>query len=421
MNKHTEINLFDFLNCLSDVMDWLSPALTSHHLQVTLLAFRIAEQLDWPREKMNDLVIAGMLHDVGAISLAQRMDTLNFEDQTGQRHAVTGAALLCQFEPLFNAAEIIKFHHVPWDDGNGREHGGEKVSLGSHILHLADRTCLLIDHGQEVLGQTDTILARIRENIGSMFPPELARILIDLAGNEYFWLDLTSPLLGKVLARSSRLGTIVLDNEELLSFANIFRRIIDFRSPFTATHSSGVAASAERLGLLAGLSVDECLRIRIAGYLHDLGKLAIPTEIIEKKGSLTPEEYNVMRSHTFCTYRTLEQIDGLQDINRIGSFHHERLDGSGYPFHLTENQIETGARIMAVADVFTALTEDRPYRAGMKAEKVLAILLDLAGGNKLDRKLIEIVRANYTEMDLARAQAQAASVLEYQAFLEKVG
>ena len=421
MNKHTEINLFDFLNCLSDVMDWLSPALTSHHLQVTLLSFRIAEQLDWSRDGLNDLMMAAMLHDVGALSLSQRMETLSFEDQTGQRHAVTGAALLSQFGPLSQAAEIVKFHHVPWNDGNGLEHGGEKVPLGSHVFHLADRVTLLIDRNGEVLGQTDSILGRIREHVGTMFHPELADILFRLAANEYFWLDLTSPLLGKVLARASRLGTIVLNNEELLSFANIFRRIIDFRSPFTATHSSGVAASAERLGRLAGLSADECLRIRIAGYLHDLGKLAIPTEIIEKKGSLTTEEYNVMRSHTFCTYRTLEQIDGLQDINRIGSFHHERLDGSGYPFHLKADEIETAARIMAVADVFTALTEDRPYRRGMPSEKVLAILLDHAANGKLDPKLVETVRQNYADMDAARAAAQSASVLEYRNFLENIG
>jgi len=114
-------------------------------------------------------------------------------------------------------------------------------------------------------------------------------------------------------------------------------------------------------------------------------------------------------------------MGALQDINRIGSFHHERLDGSGYPFHLTANEIETAARIMAVADVFTALTEDRPYRPGMPSEKVLAILLDHAANDKLDPKLIETVRQHYAVMDTARAEAQSASVLEYRTFLEKVG
>ncbi|HOY66290.1 MAG TPA: HD domain-containing protein [Candidatus Ozemobacteraceae bacterium] len=421
MNDRTEINLFDFLNCLSDVMDWLSPALTSHHLQVSLLAFRIAEQLDWSRDKLNDLVMAGMLHDVGALSLSERMDTLRFEDLTGQRHAVTGAALLSQFEPLANAASIVRFHHVAWNGGAGRQQGGELVPLGSHVIHIADRISLLIDRGREVLGQSREILDRIRGHADTMFHPELVEIVTRLADSEYFWLDLTSPLLGKVLARSSRLGTIMLDNDELLSFANIFRRIIDFRSPFTATHSSGVAASAECLGRLLGLSANESLRLRIAGFVHDLGKLAIPTEIIEKKGCLTPEEYNVMRSHTFCTFRTLEQIDGLQDINRAASFHHERLDGTGYPFHLDGPRLEIGARIMAVADVFTALTEDRPYRPGMKADSVLAILLDHASNGKLDGRLIEIVKAHYDEMNAARATAQAASVREYQAFLETIG
>jgi HD-GYP domain-containing protein (c-di-GMP phosphodiesterase class II) len=420
MNE-VKVPLFDFLTCISDVMDWLSPLLVLHHKQVALASLRLAEAMNLPRSDRDAIVMAGMLHDIGAISLTERMETLKFEEATGQRHAEMGFILLRIFEPLSQAAEMVRFHHIPWNHGAGLEVMGIPVPVHSHILHLADRVAVLIDPHREVLEQADDIIRRIRSSAGILFEGQLVETFTALAQREYFWLDLVSPAISKVLRRASPLETIRLSPPRLLEFANLFRRIIDFRSPFTATHSRGVAYSAEALSRLSGFSEQEGMLMRTAGYFHDLGKLAIPTEIIEKPGALTRQEGNVMRGHTFYTFRTLEAIEDFHTINAYASFHHERLDGSGYPFHLKGEELPLGARILAVADVFTAIMEDRPYRRGMATNEALNVLQTMAGKGKLDPSVVELLRTHFDQVDGIRQAEQQTSIAEYQEFLAQVG
>ncbi|PKL43215.1 MAG: phosphohydrolase [Candidatus Riflebacteria bacterium HGW-Riflebacteria-1] len=421
MKPQYRLNLFDFLSCLSDILDWISPMLNDHHKQVALIAMRIADALELPAKEQSEIVCAGILHDIGAISLAERMETLKFEYTTGQAHAEMGYHLINIFNPMRKAAELIRFHHVFWNNGEGRFYKGLQVPLGSRILQLADRIALLIDRKKVVLSQADAITERIASVSGSMLEPQLVDIFMELAKKEYFWLDIVSPLINKQLQANIRLDTIRLNNAELLSFASLIRRMIDFRSPFTATHSSGVSATAEHIGILAGMDDYECFELKVAGYLHDLGKLAIPTEILEKPGQLSTDEFNQMRGHTFYTFRALESIRDLSMINQYGSYHHERLDGSGYPFGLERRQLPLGSRVLAVADVFTALTENRPYRKGMTNEQTILILSKMAENNKLDGEIVELVRIHHEEINKVRIKAQEDSRSEYRTFLENIG
>jgi HD-GYP domain-containing protein (c-di-GMP phosphodiesterase class II) len=398
-------------------MDWISPVLDDHHKQVALMALRFADALSLPVNEQNDIVCAGILHDIGAISLAERMETMNFENTTGQTHAELGYYLINIFEPMRKPAEIIKFHHVPWENGKGSQYQNEKVPLGSRILFLADHIALLINKKKEILGQIESIKQKIISEKGNMFEPELVDVFLSLADKEYFWLDLVSPLIGKQLELSVKLDTLYLDSDLLLSFSRLIRRMIDFRSPFTATHSSGVSAAAEFLGKLARLSEHECFELKVAGFLHDLGKLAIPTEILEKPAKLTTDEFNKMRSHTFYTFRALQPLEDLSRINKYGAYHHERLDGSGYPFKLTHEDLPLGSRLMAVADVFTALTEDRPYRKGMSNEQTMMILDKMGQNNKLDAEIVALVEKNQDALNQARIEAQNSSRQEYKCFL----
>jgi len=420
MKPQYRIRLFDFLNCLSDILDWISPVLNDHHKQVALISLRIADALELPVTEQNEIVCAGILHDIGAISLAERMESMKFEYTTGQAHAEMGYYLIKIFEPMRHAAEQIRFHHVPWDNGQGRFNKGWQVPLGSRILFLADHIALLIRKDREILGQIDTIKAKIVESSGSLIEPRLVDTFLELADKEYFWLDLVSPLISKQLEQTVRQETIYMNKRELLSFSSLIRRMIDFRSPFTATHSSGVSATAEKLGLLAGLNEQECFELKVAGYLHDLGKLAIPTEILEKPGKLTEEEFNLMRGHTFYTFRALEPIEDLMLINKYGSYHHERLDGTGYPFRLKRKDLPLGSRLLAVADVFTALTEDRPYRKGMSNEQTMLILEKMGENNKLDKEVVALVRDNLDQINRVRIEAQQNSREEYRNFLSEI-
>lgn len=415
MDREADVPLFDLVGCLSEVIDLVSPAVSDHHKRVAYIALGIASEQGAPIEQQHNVMLAGMVHDIGALSLADRLHNLRFEITHPDEHAERGWLLLKSFEPFSTIADLVRYHHHWWGEG-GTAGEGERVPLGSHVLHLADRVSVLLDKEQEILGQVQGICGQIKEQSGRMFAPQLVDAFLGLAAREYFWLDSVSPSLGSLLAQKAKSVTLRLNTELLLSLAKLFSRIIDFRSRFTATHSSGVAACAEALSRLAGLSDKECTMMRIAGYLHDLGKLGVPIEILEKPGPLTPEERNLIRVHTYHSYRILQDIHELDDINFWASSHHERLDGTGYPFHLDSRDLLLANRIMAVADTFTAVIEDRPYRKGMAKDQALQLLQSMALSRALDPNVVSLLDSNFEEVDSCRVAAQAEVVGEYEAF-----
>lgn len=420
MIKEPKISLFDLVMCLSDAVDLVSPALVNHHKQVAYIAFSIGTELGLPLEQRNELALGGGLHDIGILSLKDRMNAMQFEHEvkTERRHEHLSYLLLKMFEPLSGAAAIVRFHHVPWDKGGGTEFDGESVPLGSHILQLADRVAALINRQQEILGQVEAICWKIEQQSGKMFMPKLVDAFKSIARKEYFWFDAISLSLGSILSNMVGTVKVELGLDKLLSLANMFCRVIDFRSAFTATHSSGIAASAKELARLAGFAERECQMMKVAGYLHDLGKLAVPLEILEKPAKLTKDEINIMQSHTFHTYRILESIKDFDVINAWAAYHHERLNGTGYPFHLKGDDISLGSRIMAVADVFTAVTEDRPYRKGMNSNEALKILQRMADNSALDPHIVSLLRSSFDEINSVRMAAQTAAIEEYKQFMQ---
>ncbi|MBI5632171.1 MAG: HD domain-containing protein [Nitrospirae bacterium] len=413
-DTNKKIRLVDLMICLSDAMDFIDPSVVDHHKRVAYIAHSMAAEMGLPLAQQKEIVLAGALHDIGAFSLAERRNTLAFEVLNPHRHAENGYALLKLFSPLSLVASMVRYHHVPWDDGSGREHKGQEVPLSSHMLHLSDRIAVLINRKKEILSQANRICRTIQANAGRLFSPELVDVFRTLSEKEYFWLDLASPSIQTILSQRLRTARIGVTSKDMLGFSQLFSRIIDFKSPFTATHSSGVAASAEFLAGKLGFARQECTAMRIAGYMHDLGKLAVPVEILDKPSQLNRREFNVVRHHTFYTYRILEPIAALQTINAWAAFHHERLDGSGYPFHLKEKDLPLGSQVMAVADVFTALTEDRPYRLGMKRPETLRVLDDMRKRSALNGQIVAVLGEHFDELDAIRMAAQADARTKYQ-------
>lgn len=198
----------------------------------------------------------------------------------------------------------------------------------------------------------------------------------------------------------------------------LFQKIIDFRSRFTATHSAGVSATSKMLSRIIGLSKIEIRLMEVAGNLHDLGKLAIPNSILEKPGKLTKKEMAVMKSHTYYTYSIINTIDGLQQVAEWAAYHHERLDGSGYPFRCKADELDTGARILMVADIFTALAEDRPYRKGMSREGIVQIIKQFSDRQLLDSMIVRLLFENFDEIFSYVAEKQAVAEEFYKKQLE---
>lgn len=409
-----KIKLVDLMICLSDAMDFIDPSVVDHHKRVAYIAHGMAAEMGLSLGTQKEIMLAGAVHDIGAFSLAERRNTLSFELQNPHRHAENGYALLKLFAPLSTVASLVRFHHVPWSHGAGREFRGQEVPLASHILHLADRIAVLVNRKKEILSQANRICRTIRVNAGRLFSPDLVDVFMALSTREYFWLDLASPSIQALLSQRLQSAQVGITSDDMLGFSQLFSRIIDFKSPFTATHSSGVAASAEFLARKLGFSAHDCTAMRIAGYMHDLGKLAVPVEILDKPSQLNRKEFNVVRHHTFYTYRILEPIAALQTINAWAAFHHERLDGSGYPFHLKEKDLPLGSQIMAVADIFTALTEDRPYRLGMKRSDTLRVLDDMRLRSAINGQIVAVAGSYYEKLETVRMDAQADARTKYQ-------
>lgn len=415
-----KVPLFQLLMSFSSAIDLVSPVVGEHHKQVAYIALCLSGEMRLPVRERQNIMFASALHDIGAFSLEERIDTLQFETDSPHRHAYIGYSLLEGFDPFKEVADLVRYHHVPWEYGAGSHYMGAEVPVGSQVIFLADRIATQIDRNEEVLGQRKGIASRIFAVGEAWFHPDVLAAFSRLIKLESFWLNAHSQITLQVLEENLRLDTMELDMEALLDLSHLFSYIIDFRSRFTSTHTAGVASTAEALAKLHSFSARECRAMKIAGYFHDIGKLAIPAEILEKPGKLNVKEEHIMRTHTYHSYRVLEPIPALRTINAWGAFHHERLDGSGYPFHLNAEELALGSRIMAVADIFTAVREERPYRKGMATEEVRRVLKNMAENNAIDAGIVHVLNDSFETIDTIRIAAQYEALEKYERFMKNV-
>jgi HD-GYP domain-containing protein (c-di-GMP phosphodiesterase class II) len=412
MNRYRHIRLSDVIMGLSSALNLVNWFVMDHHRQVTSFVDKIASGIGLNGEDRSSLAIAAALHDIGAISFNDKFD-FTFETGNVMKHAELGYHLLGRFKPFQRAAELVRYHHVPWSNGEGAAQNGRPVPIGSQIIHLADRASILIKRGEPILRQATQICRMIRSERGRSFMPELVDAFLRLAEREYFWLDAESSTSDLTIDSTMALWNIELDMTLLLDLSELFRMIIDFRSPNTATHSRDVAHLAAAISRHLGFAELEAAKLRIAGNLHDLGKLAVPVEVIDKVGPLDDDELAVMRSHSFHTYRILNKIVGLDDITLSAALHHECLDGSGYPFRYTEGSLPLGSRIIAVADTLSALTEKRSYRPAMRDEAAFGVLRRMAKERKLDPRIVALVEENREELHDIRTEADDDGLREF--------
>ncbi|MGE5468822.1 MAG: HD domain-containing phosphohydrolase [Ignavibacteria bacterium] len=416
MKQDTHVSLKQFVFSLSQALDLINPAMADHHKRVAYIALRVAEASGFTGRTKEDVVVAAALHDIGGLS-GQRLGGLRAPDLK-VRTAHVGYQLLQKFKPFRVPANIVRFQHVAWAHGDNGEIDGKTVPMGSHIVHLANLVNSLVDRTRPMLAQADDLCDALMDRRGHVLVPDFVDAFLKVSGNEAFWLDLNAPNLLQLMSARTPFSSIELDIDGLQDFAELLAQLIDFRSRFTATHSSGVAASAATLAQLFGFPEADCRRVQVAGYLHDLGKLAIPTELLEKQGKLTDAEWQTVRTHPYYTYQILASIEGLSDIACWSGMHHERLRGTGYPFRASHAEIPLEARILTVADVFTALTEDRPYRDGLDQRAVLGIIEEMVERFEVDRKVYQVLKNNYEVVDCSRVAAQTAALSEYTNFME---
>ncbi|MPM50009.1 hypothetical protein SDC9_96743 [bioreactor metagenome] len=180
--------------------------------------------------------------------------------------------------------------------------------------------------------------------------------------------------------------------DEFEKIAHIFGNIIDNKSNFTARHSKGISELAYNVSKHIGYSNEKCQKMKIAGLLHDIGKLATPNGILEKNGSLSTEQFCIIKSHVYYTKVILDKIEVIPDISDWASNHHEKLNGKGYPRALSSNELSEESRIMGVCDIYQALTEERPYRKSLSDKEAFSIMDDMAKNNFICSKAISYLK-----------------------------
>ncbi|MEN3185860.1 MAG: HD domain-containing phosphohydrolase [Atribacterota bacterium] len=411
------LNLIDMVKGISECVDLVNPAFSKHHAKVAYIALNIAQSMNLPLDEKRDLVIASLLHDVGALSTEERLQYLafeaDFEFNNPHGHAATGHHLFKQFEPFFGPALLIKHHHTYY-----RDMERNTVPSGACILQLADRVAVLAKSGDEI--PVREIESKVYAQRTRMFHPDVVDVFLDISQSAHFWPGMERVPLDVLVEENGLDTTVDMDLEELRSFASILHVIIDFRSRFTAWHSCGVAGVAVELARHFGFSEESLKLMEIAGNLHDLGKVAIPIEILEKPDTLTEEEFTLVKSHAYYTYRVLQQIKDLETITIWGSFHHEKLDGSGYPFSLKGEDLPLGSRIMAVSDIFSALTEDRPYRSGLSVSDALGYIKGLVGDDKIDKNVFSVLEAESDYIVEKLSSIKEESIKRFDAFYSDV-
>ncbi len=393
-----EINLHEAIYSLSDALDLVGVTHIHHGKRVAYMATECGKRMGWQGARLDDLFQAAILHDCGVSRTVVHAQLAQFEWEKEADHCKIGAELLASCSLLHHLATTILHHHTHWSE-LARLDFPDEVKLAANCIYMVDRVDVLslgvMSEGKDILLGKQEVRTRIAEKRGSWFHPDLVDAFLAVSGSDAFWLRLDSDnvdgYLATWLAHSSKRE---MRFNELKCLVKIFSHIVDAKSPFTRQHSDGVASLARYIGGLFELPKKNCEMLELAGFLHDLGKLRVPDELLEKPGRLTEAESTVMRRHSFDTYSVLKNVKGLETIALWAAEHHERVNGAGYPYQLSNGQLSLEARIIAVADVFQALAQQRPYRASLPPDEILRLLKEQVAGNRLDGAIVAQVEAN---------------------------
>jgi HD-GYP domain-containing protein (c-di-GMP phosphodiesterase class II) len=416
MKRQITVNLGNLLLSLSEITDLMNPVVSQHQQKTAFIAVEIAKAFGVNADTLEEIFIASLFHDIGAITVEEKLAVHQGINVNLDIHCIKGEILLSQTPWFQKIAKTVRYHHRNWIDWEDTL--GNPLVLSSQIILLADSIEKSIQRDKYILHQNQSIKERIQGMQDRVITKELVSCFLEIARREEFWLDLVSPRLYHVLLNEGPYSNAEIDMDGIALIADLFRDIIDFKSGFTATHTSGVSACTEILGSLFGLTEVEVNWLRIAGNLHDIGKLMIPNSILEKQGKLTSAETAVMRCHTYYTYYVINSIGGLRNVAEWAAYHHEKLDGSGYPFHCQAFEIDIESRILAVADVFTALAEDRPYRSGMDKEQIFSVIQGEVAQKKLDSNIVELLFEHYDFIrDYVKKRQEIAKEFYNQRFL----
>ena len=416
------------LGALSYALDIVEGQPVGHCVRCCWIGVHIGRKLGLSEAALSDLYYTLLLKDLGCSSNAARICQLYLADDLSFKHDVktvdgtslsaalrfvlshTGlkAGLAERFRALFQVCtrsdeivhELIETRchrgadiarRMRFSDAvasgiqsldehwNGK---GQPEGLKGHEIPLSSRIALLsqiIDVFHTASGP-EAALAEVERRSGSWFDPDVVATFEMVASSPTFWsMRRSSDLEQAVFDLEPKESINAVDEDYLDDVAAAFAKVIDAKSPYTSGHSERVTLFTDMIAEGLGLSAQHRRWLRRAALLHDIGKLGVSNSVLDKPGKLNDEEWGEMKKHALFSQTILARVPAFHDIAAIAGAHHERLDGKGYPHGLKGDEIAFETRIITTADIFDALTADRPYRASMPLEKALAIMEDMVG------------------------------------------
>jgi HD-GYP domain-containing protein (c-di-GMP phosphodiesterase class II) len=368
---------------------------TNHGKRVAYMAVKLADPQKLPPEGRMDLAACAIMHDNAlAESVKTELDLVKPDENVREgnqsffkwrlsMHCRLGEQNVAAFPFHTDCRQVILYHHENYDGSGCFGKTGAQTPYLSQLVHLADQLDLNCALGVEKPNLYVNVMDYLEEQRGREFASELVDRF-----NEVFTAEEMQKILDENIDASLH-ELLPVDRseysvEQLIAVANIFAVIVDHKSSFTMRHSLGIAEKAEIMGKYYGFDREKMEKLYIAGALHDIGKLAISTDVLEKPGKLTQEEFVQMKNHAYYTYRILSPIKGLEDITSWAAYHHEKLDGSGYPFGKKAADLNHEQRLLACVDIYQALTEARPYKEPFSHAKAMSIMQGMVNRGLID-------------------------------------
>jgi len=391
------VSLSQVLAAMSNALDLTEGNASGHTVRTCIIGMRLAEELDLSAFDRVALYGALLLKDSGcsgsSARFAEALRTEQPRDPIYKRVAAVlhrrrrscalaalplsrgerGEAIALKLGFSTATADAIRGIDEHWDGTGGPDRRmGHEIPLFSRIILLAQTVDALCTERGVLVAMRVT-----RERSGMWFDPALVRIVRSWREDAQWWETLRSPeAVAMALSLEPEQHTRYVDDKGLDDVALAFADIIDSKSPFTYQHSTNVAKYARATAFELGFEKADVRMLNRAALLHDVGKLGVASAILDKHGPLTREERSEMQRHPVYTWEILQHVGAFASFARTAALHHEKLDGSGYPWGVKAKELDLPARILCVADMYEALTANRPYREGLSRETALRIICE---------------------------------------------
>jgi HD-GYP domain-containing protein (c-di-GMP phosphodiesterase class II) len=377
-------------------------ASSNHGKRIAVLCAKMGKSLGKNTEEIMGLTNCAFLHDNALTEYILAARTGGHYDSTMKNHCEYGQRNVDTLQFKTNVKNFILYHHEQ-ADGKGPFGIGEgEGPIEAELIAIADS--IDVANHLQTLKPADLsfILQTIKENTGGKYSKIAARAMSEIMDWQMIE-SLRDDVINETAETVLTPWTVDVEDRAIFNLAGFITKIIDYKSAFTKRHSTQIANRAWFMGEYYNYNQADKFKLYLAAALHDIGKLETPAEILEKQGKLTDEEFTIIKDHVRKTWELLKDIGGLQDICAWASNHHEKLNGTGYPFGKNADELDFNSRLMACIDIYQAVSEKRPYHPVRDHGSTMQILCKIADDGGIDRTIVDnmsIALAPYDGRDL---------------------